>query len=386
MPTAFDVRALASTVRVELDDSLSSDEQQAIAAQWSDLIVDDGDAPHRTISAGVSGMLAEDGAPTVVAPSADILADLIATEITHQGITELRGQALMLHAAAASLDDGRVVGFVGPSGRGKTTASRALGTVFGYVTDETLAVRPDGAVVPYPKPLSLGERPGHKRTEGATALGLKPAAEAPLRLAAIVLLDRQADVAEPILVHVPLTEVLAELVPQTSFLPELENPLRTLAELVISTGGVRRAVYAEADTLPGLVEQILANPSDDGDPRLTEVATPERDCDCFKHLLPEQYPDAEQPRGDGPAGTFRRATHRDALMVDDQLLVLVPGTVTVLDGIGPIVWLAANDSTEAEITAAAVRQLPEPPEGVDPSMVVSAAIRDLVEAGLLVAF
>ena len=366
MPTAFDVRALASTVRVELDDSLSSDEQQAIAAQWSDLIVDDGDAPHRTISAGVSGMLAEDGAPTVVAPSADILADLIATEITHQGITELRGQALMLHAAAASLDDGRVVGFVGPSGRGKTTASRALGTVFGYVTDETLAVRPDGAVVPYPKPLSLGERPGHKRTEGATALGLKPAAEAPLRLAAIVLLDRQADVAEPILVHVPLTEVLAEL--------------------VISTGGVRRAVYAEADTLPGLVEQILANPSDDGDPRLTEVATPERDCDCFKHLLPEQYPDAEQPRGDGPAGTFRRATHRDALMVDDQLLVLVPGTVTVLDGIGPIVWLAANDSTEAEITTAALRQLPEPPEGVDPSTVVSAAIRDLVEAGLLVAF
>ncbi len=386
MPTAFDVRALASTVRIELDDSLSVDEQAAIAAQWSDLIVDDGEAPRRTISAGVSGMLPEADSPTVVAPSAEILADLIATEITHEGITELRGQALMLHAAAISLDDGRVIGFVGPSGRGKTTASRALGAAFGYVTDETLAVRPDGTVVPYPKPLSLGERPGHKRTEGARALGLKPATDAPLQLAAIVLLDRQSDVVEPVLEHVPLTEVLAELVPQTSFLPELENPLRTLAELVMSTGGVRRAVYAEADTLPSLIDQILSDPAEDLDMRLTEVATPERDCDCFKHLLPEQYPDAPEPRGDGPVGTYRRATHRDALMVDDQLLVLVPGNVTVLDGIGPIVWLAANDSTEAELTTAALRQLPEPPEGIDPSVVVAVAVRDLVDAGLLVAF
>lgn len=384
MPTAFAVRALASTVRIELDDSLTGDEQAELRAQWSDLLVEDG-TPQHTISAGVSGMLADADAPAVVAPSAEILADLIATEVTHHGIAELRGRALMLHAAAVSLDDGRVVGFIGPSGRGKTTASQALGATYGYVTDETLAVLPDGTVVPYPKPLSLGERPGHKRTVGASTLELKPASEAPLRVAALALLDRRPDAAEPSIEPVPLTEVLAELVPQTSFLAELQDPLRTLAEVIISAGGVRRVIYSEARTLPGLVDRILDEAGDER-PFLTPVSMRERDCDCFKHQLPAEFPDAAEPRPDGPAGTFRRATHRDALMIDEQLVVLVPGSVTVLDGLGPILWLAADDSTEEELTAAALEQLPEPPEGVDAAAVVAQAIRDLVDAGLLVAF
>jgi hypothetical protein len=289
----------------------------------------------------------------------------------------------MLHAAGIATDDGRVIGFIGPSGRGKTTASRALGSAFGYVTDETLAVMPDGVVVPYAKPLSLGERPGSKRTEAASALGLKPAAGRELRLAALVLLDRRPGIDRPYVELLELTEVLAELVPQTSFLTELDNPLRTLAEIAMSTGGVRRVVYSEADGLPALVDEILATTSDD-QATLTDVATAERDCDCFNDVLQAELTGTEIPHVVGAPGTYRRASHLDALLVDDQLLVMTPGVVTVLDGVGPIVWLAASDSTEDELRAAALRQLPEPPEGVDPSAVIASVIEELVQGDLLV--
>lgn len=384
MPTAFDVRALTSTVRIELDDTVTLAEQKTIAAQWTDLTVDAVDDPAHTIRAGVGSPTQAGEWPTTVAPSAEVLADQITSEVTFAGVNRLRGEALMLHAAAISTDDGRVIGFIGPSGRGKTTASRALGTVFGYVTDETLAIRPDGVVVPYAKPLSLGERPGHKRTEAASALGLKPTAAHDLRLAALVLLDRRPGIEQPYVEPMPVTEVIAELVPQSSFLTELEQPLRTLAELVVSTGGVRRVVYSEAETLPTMIDQILSHTGEDGQTRLTDVATTERDCDCFDDLLQEQRDGEQKPRVKGPPGTYRRAGHLDALLVDDQLLVLKPGAVTVLEGVGPIVWLAANDSTETALRAAALGQLPEPPEGVDPAQVVATAIQELVDGGLLV--
>lgn len=386
MPTAFDVRALASTVRIELDDSLSIAEQETILAQWADLIVEDGNGPAHTIRGGVDSSPTTDAVPRIVAASAEVLADQITSEVTLAGINRLRGEALMLHAAAVSTNDGRVIGLIGPSGRGKTTASRALGAEYGYVTDETLAVRPDGRVVPYPKPLSLGERPGNKRTEGASALGLKSAAES-LTLGALVLLDRRPGIARPYVESIPLTEVLAELVPQTSFLTELENPLRTLAELVLTTGGVRRVVYSEADGLVRLVEEILRSASAEGNevkPTLADVATPERDCDCFHDLLAGKPSVAEQRASEAIPGTYRRAPHQDALLVDDQLLVLIPGIVNVLDGVGPVVWLAADNSTEEELREAALRQLPEPPEGVDPGRVVASAIRELVDAQLLI--
>lgn len=383
MPTAFDVRALTSTVRIELDDSVSPGERETIASHWADLIVDPVDDPSHTVRGGVGSPAVGADASTTMAPTADVLADQITSEVTFAGINRLRGKALLLHAAAIATEDGEVIGFVGPSGRGKTTASRALGSTYRYVTDETLAVRPDGQVVPYAKPLSLGERPGHKRTEAASALGLKPTADEDLRLGAIVLLDRRPDIDTPYLEAVSVTDVVAELVPQTSFLTELEHPLRTLAELVVSTGGVRRVVYSEADDLAPLIEQILADQGEEGRIMLTEVDTDERDCDCFNKVLDARQKGVDVERVQGPPGTYRRAGHMDALLVDDQLLVLKPGGVTVLHGVGPIVWLAADDSTEEELRAAALSQLPDPPEGVDPAAVVAGAIDDLIESELL---
>ena len=42
MSTAFDVRALRRTVRIELDDSLSTADQESIKAHWVDLAHDSG--------------------------------------------------------------------------------------------------------------------------------------------------------------------------------------------------------------------------------------------------------------------------------------------------------------------------------------------------------
>jgi len=386
MPTAFNVRALVSTVRVELDDTLSEEERESIRSQWVDLLVDGSDAPAMTIRASVdetARSVKTLDERTIRALSADDIADDITSEVTLTAIKGLSGEALMLHAAAVALDDGRVIGFIGPSGRGKTTASHALSNAHLYVTDETLAVRADGTVVPFPKPLSIGQRPGRKQHTPASALGLRPAPSDGLRLAALVLLDRHPGIDRPYVESVPLTEALPELVSQSSYLSQLDRPLRVLAQTVVATGGVRRMVYSEAETLHTLIDDILSTVDEEA-PLLTDVAsTFKRDCDCYKDLLPGASLVGDAPDQEARPGTYRRTNATDALLVDDGLLVMTPREVTVLEGVGPVVWLAADDSTEEDLREAALRQLPEPPEGVDPAQVIAAAIQQLVSAQLL---
>ena len=381
MPTAFDVHALASMVRIELDDSLSTADQEAIKANWVDLAHDGGGEPDRVIRAGLHDDSDwSDGVFVLRASSPKALAQRITSEVTIGAIGRLRGEALMLHASAVALDDGRVIGFVGPSGRGKTTAAQVLGRSYGYVTDETLAVRVDGSVVAYPKPLSIGSWPNVKDTEPASMLGLRGAPTDGLRLAAIVLLDRRPDAKQPFVESVPITEAIGALVPQTSHLSALERPLRTLVEAVVSTGGMRRVVYSEASSLPPLIDDLLQEVDDDST-MLTDVAKlSQRDCECFSGILDEPSDPAVVDR----PGAYWRAIYADALMVDDSLMVLVAGSVVVLTGVGPILWLAADGLTEEELLEIALRQLPEPPDGVDVAAVISEALEGMVEARLLV--
>jgi hypothetical protein len=300
--------------------------------------------------------------------------------VTLDAITGLRGDALMFHAAAVALDDGGVIGFVGPSGRGKTTAARELGRVYGYVTDETLAVRPDGTVVAYPKPLSIASPSGVKATEPASTFGLRGAPRDGLHLAALVLLDRRADVAEPFVESVPIVEALSELVPQSSFLPELDRPLRTLVELIMSTGGVRRIVYSEAASIPSLVDDLLGT-VDAAAPMLMDVANlSQRDCDCSGKVLED---DALPPAVDRP-GAYWRGAFVDAMLVDDAVIVLASGRLTVLAGVGPALWLAADGLDAAELAEAAKRDLPAPPAEVVVDDVISDALKSMEDASLLV--
>lgn len=87
------------------------------------------------------------------APAALALARL-AWEI-NRGVVQEAGKQLLLHAAAAALDE-RVVVLAGPEGSGKSTLVAALVcSGLQYVTDETVAVEPSGAIAPYPKPIAL---------------------------------------------------------------------------------------------------------------------------------------------------------------------------------------------------------------------------------------
>ena len=69
-----------------------------------------------------------------------------------------------------------MLALVGPSGTGKTTATRLLATRLGYVSDETVSIDPDGTVAPHPKPLSVVARPtagrGDKQQLSPDDLGL----------------------------------------------------------------------------------------------------------------------------------------------------------------------------------------------------------------------
>ncbi|WP_173921762.1 hypothetical protein [Agromyces sp. Marseille-P2726] len=380
MPTTFNVRALASTVRIELDDSLSQADREAIKAHWVDLVPDGEDEADLVIRAGLGVHSVSAGTQVVKADSPTSLAQRITTEVTLGAIGGLRGGALMLHASAVALDDGRVIGFVGPSGRGKTTAARALGRSYGYVTDETLAVRADGSVIAYPKPLSIGSRPGVKTTEPASMLGLRGAPADNLRLVALVLLDRRPEADQPFVESVQIVDALAELVPQTSHLSALEHPLRTLTEAILSTGGVRRIVYSEASTLPTLMDEVLSEVDNDT-PMLTDISSmSQRGCEGL--LGPaETRPGAS---ASNQPGAYWRATCLDALLVDDALIVLVPGKAVVLVGIGPTLWLAADGLTESKLLEVALRAFPEPPAGVDVAEVVARALASMVEMQILV--
>jgi hypothetical protein len=381
MPTAFEVRALGSTVRIELDDSVSSADQEAIKAHWVDLVHDGAGEPDQVIRGSMRGHTEQDDGHLVIrADTREQLAQRLTSEVTLGAISGLRGQALMLHASAVALDDGRVIGFVGPSGRGKTTASQVLSREYGYVTDETLAIRADGSIVAYPKPLSIGSHANVKLTEPASALGLREAPVDGLRLAAIVLLDRRPGIDRAYVESVPVVEALPALVPQTSYLSALDHPLRTLLKTAASTGGIRRVVYSEASSLPPLVDDVLRTVEEEP-PILTDVAKmSQRDCDCFSGLVPDTSPTSA--RVDRP-GAIWRTTYTDALLVDDSLLVLISDRVVVLEGVGPSLWLAADGLTEDELSEIALSELPEPPADVDATAVIADAVRSMVDQGLL---
>lgn len=357
------VRVFDTVVSVELDDSLSAQVRDAIVAQWAHLRVSGDDvAPDlrwRLMSPGAETPIGSADA-RVVAATQESAADRLATELTLAGLRSLAGRVFLFHAAGLALDDGRVLAFVGPSGRGKTTVATRLGTSLGYVSDETVAFRHDLSVIPYPKPLSIGSRPGSKQLHSPSELGLRPAPEA-LRLAALVLLDRDPTVNQPRVESVPLDEALGELVPQMSSLSRMPEPLRRLIDVVAATGGVRRMVYGGAENLAELVPTILRMRTDT--PAGTTLTTSELPSD----LLP---------------GTVGRAPFVDALTIDDKLAVLGSHRLHVLAGIGPALWSGADGISIAQLLSRVESAHGPSPDGAGSSYIED-VIDQLVAAGVL---
>ncbi|WP_298944481.1 PqqD family peptide modification chaperone [uncultured Microbacterium sp.] len=351
-------------VRIDLDVSgCGDDEAQAVRAAWRDAGASNDGA------AEVELRVREDGD---TADTAQLL-ERLSQRVTLAAIDARRGDLWMLHAAGLALPDGRVIVLVGPSGRGKTTASRTLGAHLGYASDETVAVDGDGRVFAYRKPLSIIEGGVYPKVQRAPSdVGLAALPDAPLRLAAIVLLDRREDAGDqPVITPVDLGDALEELVSQSSYLPSLPEPLQLMARLTASVGGVQRVIYREAATLLSIVD-ILA----DAGNRAAAGRVPARSAGVSRP------PDPDLP-------LWSRTPTLDALELDDpDRIVLLQedgadgGTVRVLAGIAPTLWRAASAAPRDELVAAAIAAHGEP-AGADAGEAVDAALVELVDAGVL---
>ncbi|MDR7184890.1 ABC-type cobalamin/Fe3+-siderophores transport system ATPase subunit [Microbacterium trichothecenolyticum] len=338
-------------------DGLDAESRAAVEEAWTDAA---------TVGVADIEVAAESGG------SIRSLLSSLSQRVTLAAIEAQRGRLWMLHAAGIALPDGRVVALVGPSGRGKTTASRVLGEAYGYVSDETVAVDSSGRVHPYRKPLSIIE-PGEseKAQRSPSALGLGSLPDASLRLAGVVLLDRREDVSGAVVSDVDLGDALEELVAQSSYLTNLPAPLRTIAALVASVGGVRRVSYADAAALVSVLPELAAeSPSR---PRVSEPVS-------LGHSA---------IAGPPASRVFRRVAPLDELqLADPDRLALLhvdadhAGTVRVLAGIAPALWRAADGVDLEALVAAAVSAYGAPGDQ-DATVAVEAAVDELVAAGVL---
>jgi hypothetical protein len=357
---------------IEIDgSSLTDGGWDAVVRAWS--------------GAGAATDAVADPSATVAAHATVTTESMLASlsiDVTLAALKQRAGEVLMLHAAGLATDEGQVVVLVGRSGRGKTTASRVLGRDFGYVSDESVGIEADGTVLPYRKPLSIIEDHDHlKAQRSPKELGLRPLPDRALRVAALVLIERDPGVAEPRVERLDPAEGIVGLAEQASYLGRLPHPLRTLWSHVVAVGGVHRVTYSDAATLAPVIAQLAGREP-------SRVAG-----------QGESEPPAAEPLRAAPATTsvsqyrsaptYRRVPVLDTLALDDERLALLvhhggkTPRVIVLDGIAPTIWAATAEPTLlAAIAEAAIARHGEPP-GTDAATLVAQSVAQLESEGLL---
>lgn len=355
MADRFLVSAVGAIVEVDVS---SRDErfQRRAHDAWADARYD-GDREADAVTAVREGL--ED----------DAALSWLSTDVTVAALAHRRNDPIwMLHAAGLADDIGRVVVLSAASGTGKTTAARHLARRLAYVSDETVGIDATGRVVPYRKPLSIiREHSAHKDQVALSGIhGPRPLPEG-LRVAKIVVIDRTPDGPEqPQIDELGLSEALELLGPQTSYLGEGEAPLQLIAAILDATGGAVRIRYREVAAIDELIDDLLA----------TET----------RPLCPVEPRRLDETVVVPREGTFVRAEVVDELERDGRTVLLqrtsTGGRIHVLDGIGPALWSAADGRTLDELTSAVIAEHGAP-EGADARSLVDAAVRELVEDGLL---
>lgn len=343
----IDLDVLGTLVRVH---TATGAAHSMLAAQWSRCLTTPDRHPGSDPVVVSAGDMVDGDLP-------DGFGYLLASQVTLRAIERAVGRRLMFHAAGLATEDGQVIALVAPSGTGKTTAALTLcRDAFGYVTDETVSVDPDGqySVLPYPKPLSV-VRPGapgiSKSQHGPDELGLRPVDE-PLRLARIVLLDRRREPTPPTLAPVGLLDGVVEVAHQVSALARLPEPLQVLCRTVDHCHGIHRLSYDDIGTTAEVLAGLLASPP--------------------AH-------EAGQWHVWDPPG--RPGHWTDAVQVGEDALVLLD---TVPVRLGPLgrtaveVLLAGGE--EADVLAATLETYGPHPEA---SVLVAEAVAAVREAGLL---
>ena len=257
----------------------------------------------------------------------------VTSSVTLRLIQVCAGKFMMLHAAGVSDPrTGAVIALVAESGTGKTTAAQRLcGAGFGYVTDETVAVRAGGQVLPFPKPLSvIIEGEDHKQQHGPDELGLLTVAEQPpLLLRRIVLLERNGSPGDqPRVEQLPLLDAILALIPQLSYLMRMPQPLLTLTRHVQACGGIHRLSYTDIEECADTLRELAGNDAAEE----AEVV----------HLPPASAP------ARGEVGSFHRGAYVDAVRIDDEILLLVEDLPVRCSGLGATVWDATHQPRTIE--------------------------------------
>ncbi|WP_068263531.1 hypothetical protein [Janibacter limosus] len=367
---------------------LAPDDADAMAQRWQ-RCVGLVSAPEalRLEDEPISVRVYEGDAPTDVEPgtvlagaaSAERVPYALSREITRAGLMRLRGRATLLHAAALADPAGRALALVAPSGGGKSTATRVLGTRLGYVSDESVILLSDGRIAPHPKPPSLvidEEDRFHKEEPAPDALGLGPTPSLP-RLTALLTLSRDPEVTEPAVEEVGLIEQVLEVIPETSSTWWLDDGLDRLARAVTAGGPPARLRYAEIETCHELVREHLerAAPVDP-----TWEHLPAKGAD---RLPVDTLSFSEDPDGvrvdDGEL--LARAPWSDAIACDGEVLVLAGPRPLRLAGPGAVIWRAAGAPTTLdELSECVVAELGEHPQALD---LTRAAVEQLLAHGVL---
>lgn len=359
------VNALGGLVRIRFDYSVhvfDEDLARELHRPWRDA------RKH-----GVTHPPAEEGITELVwpFPDRDGIAGSVAELSTHTTLAAIesrRGNLLMLHAAGIADESGQVLAFIGPSGRGKTTLARQLGAVYGYVTDETVGIEADGTVHPYRKPLSVIQ-PGeiYKAQLAPSTLELRELPDTPLRLAGLILVSRvHEDLAEARVSDVGLCEALAALVPEASYLADLDKPLQTIAQHVDRCGAIQRLTYTDAAQVLPVIPNLLRR----SEPEPWAAVLPTESSGVLNPLAPE---------------SFVPAPFKDAVEAGGKTAILdLDRVVHVLDGVGPVVWRLLGEGLDFGSLAAEVdRQFGSPP-GLSLNEAVVGVLQALVDAGLVI--
>ncbi|WP_424464630.1 hypothetical protein [Pseudoclavibacter helvolus] len=368
MTRTLRLNPLGVDVELQLDESISAEFEADLRESWSDVTGQVGDGePDETHRLALSPFDEPEVGDAIGGSTAD-LASQISTLVTLDAIEHNGGRLVMIHAAGVALDDGRVIAFVGPSGRGKTTLAKTLGREFGYVTDETLAIDFDGNVLPYRKPLSVIVDPAQPKQQISPAkLGLRPLPDAPLKIAAIVLLHRVEEhelEGGPQLSPVATGSAIGWMVPELSYLPALPDPLVQLAELIDSTNGVRRVTYSEAAQVVNLVPEILSSHGD-----------------VQPWTSGHSEADASTPAATVGEDSYRRAAGVHWLLFANEAVTLESRIVRQLAGIAPGLWeLLGEWVTLTQLTTELIEQYGEV---ADSRELVQVALEGLVEANLV---
>ncbi|GHD09849.1 hypothetical protein [Zhihengliuella salsuginis] len=361
-PLAFTARVLDGRITAT---DLSRAEAEALAAAWSRC------DPRLTAADAVA---AEDRHGSLARRPqqgwASFHEELVYTA-TSRAIASGRGELLMFHAAAlADPVTGRAIALVAESGTGKTTATRTLGRSFAYLTDETVAVDAARGIRPFPKPLSILPASGRRPKDQAAPdeLGLLPAVDRSV-LWRVAVLDRLAGRERAVARRLPLAEALEHLSPQISGLAWLDRGLVRLCSTLHACGGALRLEYGEATQLAELARDLLAAPPADepGDA-----------------WAPLDLSRSETP-ADPALLQYRRIVPADAVRIStgstEAVAVLKGEALTVLHGLGPLLWGAASAwRTTEELLETVVAAAGDHPQARE---LLDAHVADLVGHGLL---